>query len=82
MLKKIFFKINFKSIILPQIYFLRPKIIRNPYLFIPICIIITPYSVVAFVVYFAIILTILCVLMLLEKLKNITKKLMNYFWDF
>ena len=37
MTKKLFSKINYKTILLPQFYLLNRKIIRNPYIFIPIC---------------------------------------------
>ena len=38
MTKKLFSKINYKTILLPQFYLLNRKIIRNPYIFIPICV--------------------------------------------
>jgi hypothetical protein len=73
MIKKLFSKINFKTILLPQIYLLNPKIIRNPYIFIPICIVLFPYNVIGSIVYFVIILLILMLLVLGEKIKNIFK---------
>jgi len=73
MIKKLFSKINYKTILLPQIYLLNPKIIRNPYIFIPICIVLFPYNVIGSIVYFVIILLILMLLVLGEKIKNIFK---------
>jgi len=73
MIKKLFFKINYKTLLLPQIYLLNPKIIRNPYIFIPICVVLFPYNVVAITMYLVIILLILVLLVLGEKIKNIFK---------
>jgi hypothetical protein len=79
MTKKLFSKINYKTILLPQFYLLNRKIIRNPYIFIPICVVLFPYNFIGSVLYFLFILAILCVLVLLEKLKNIVKRLLHYF---
>tara|TARA_R100001129_G_C5101620_1_gene184433 strand:- start:71 stop:271 length:201 start_codon:yes stop_codon:yes gene_type:complete len=41
---------SYKKIIFPQVFLLSPKIIRNPWLFFPICIVFLPYNCIAMLI--------------------------------
>jgi len=74
MLNKIFAKINIRKIIFPQVFCLKPQIIRNPWVFLPICVLCFPYNIAAFSIYFVAVFLAFCVLFLYEKCKNINNQ--------
>jgi hypothetical protein len=72
--KKILSKITIKKIIFPQIYCVSPRLIRNPWAFIPLFFIFFLYNIVCLSIYFIALFLIFCALFLVEKLKKIMKQ--------
>ena len=72
MLNKILTKINIRKIIFPQVFCLKPQVIRNPWVFFPIFVLCFPYNIVVLSIYFISVFLAFCVLFLYEKWKNIS----------
>ena len=73
-LKKLLSKITIKKILFPQIFCVKPSIIKNKWVFIPLCVIFFLYNLAALSIYCIAIFFIFCYLFLSEKLKNIKKQ--------
>lgn len=73
-LKILLSKITIKKILFPQIFCVKPSVIKNPWVFIPLCGIFFLYNLVALCIYSSVIILAFGYLFLSEKLKNIKKQ--------